>query len=328
MKEAMYYEKLKDGMVYCKLCPQGCRIKNGKYGICRARKNQNGILVSDNYGKVTGIAMDPIEKKPLYHFYPGSYILSIGSFGCNLSCAFCQNWHISQQRDVEYRLIRPEELINIAEKQRGNIGIAYTYNEPSIWYEYMYDCAKIAKDRGLKNIMVTNGYINPEPLYNVLPYIDALNIDVKAFSDHYYKTLCGGRLASVINTVEIASRLCHVELTTLIVTDENDNLGEIEELVKWVASIDKDIPLHFTRYFPNYKMKNPPTEINTLLNTYKIGKKYLNYVYIGNVGGIDNNTYCPNCGNLLIKRDIYVDIVGVGQDKKCSRCGKEIKVQF
>lgn len=326
MREAMYYERMKDDVVHCTLCPHNCTIKNGRYGVCKVRKNQDGILVSENYGKITGVAMDPIEKKPLYHYYPGSYVLSIGSFGCNLSCAFCQNWSISQQR-AEYRLIDPKELVDIAKQQRGNIGIAYTYNEPSVWYEYMYDCAKIAKDNGLKNVMVTNGFINNDPLRSILPYIDAINIDVKAFTDSYYKRLCGGTLAPVISSVEMAASLCHVELTTLIVTGENDDLEEIEKLVKWIASIDKDIPLHFTRYFPNYKMTKPPTSINTLIDAYKIGKKYLNYVYVGNVPNIDNNTYCPDCGNVIVSRNMYVSVVGLDKYKKCLKCGREINIE-
>ncbi|WP_026487414.1 AmmeMemoRadiSam system radical SAM enzyme [Caldanaerobius polysaccharolyticus] len=327
MKKAMYYERCEDKVVQCELCPHRCRIRESAYGICGVRRNLDGDLIAESYGKITGIAMDPVEKKPLYHFYPGKYILSIGSFGCNLKCSFCQNWHISQKR-ADFRLISPEELVSIAEMQEGNVGIAYTYNEPSVGYEYVYECAQLAKQRGLKNVMVTNGYISIQPLNDILQYVDAMNIDVKSFSDEYYKKLCGGKLNDVIKSVETAYARCHVELTTLIVTGENDDLKEIKELAKWVASIDRDIPLHFTRYYPAYKMKNPATPVETLLKAYQIGKEYLNYVYIGNVVGIDRNTYCPECGNLLIKRMDWVEVEGITDEKKCSRCGKNIKIQI
>ncbi|KAA5807176.1 AmmeMemoRadiSam system radical SAM enzyme [Thermoanaerobacterium thermosaccharolyticum] len=320
MKEALYYEKIDNDSVHCLLCPQNCIISDGKYGFCRARKNEGGKLYTENYGKITSLAVDPIEKKPLYHFMPGSHILSAGTYGCNLRCLFCQNWEISQQR-LEGEYLSPSKLVEIAKKQQGNVGIAYTYNEPSIWYEYVLDSAKISHKESLKNVLVTNGYINIDPLKELLQYIDAVNIDVKAFSNEYYKKICHGNLESVLKVVEEAVLNCHVEITTLVVTGENDDYSEIEELCKWISSINKDIPIHFSKYFPRYKMKNPETPIKVLEDIYAIAKKYLNYVYLGNVSGFNNNTYCPNCGHILIKRSGYVHVVGI-EDNKCGKCGK------
>ncbi|MBE0069364.1 AmmeMemoRadiSam system radical SAM enzyme [Thermoanaerobacterium thermosaccharolyticum] len=321
MKEALYYEKIDNDSVHCLLCPQNCIISDGKYGFCRARKNEGGKLYTENYGKITSLAVDPIEKKPLYHFIPGSHILSAGTYGCNLRCLFCQNWEISQQM-LEGEYLSPSKLVEIAKKQQGNLGIAYTYNEPSIWYEYVLDSAKISHKEGLKNVLVTNGYINIDPLKELLQYIDAVNIDVKAFSNEYYKKICHGNLESVLKVVEEAALYCHVEITTLVVTGENDDYTEIEELCKWLSNINKDIPIHFSKYFPRYKMKNPETPIEVLEDIYGIAKKYLNYVYLGNVSGFDNNTYCPDCGYLLIKRKGYVHVVGI-ENNKCGKCGKK-----
>ncbi|QSZ26766.1 AmmeMemoRadiSam system radical SAM enzyme [Aceticella autotrophica] len=321
MKEAMFYEKLDNNTVHCLLCPHDCMIKEGKYGFCNVRKNVNGTLNTENYGIVTAIALDPMEKKPLYHFYPGRYILSVGTFGCNLRCAFCQNWEISQQK-LEGNFALPEQLIHIAKSQENNIGIAYTYNEPTIWFEYVIECAKAARENGLKNVLVSNGFINIEPLKELLKYIDAMNIDIKAFTDEYYRKLCYGKLDNVLRTVEVAAKSCHVEITTLLVTGENDNVDEMEKLAKWLSGINKNIPLHFTRYFPHYKMTNPPTPIETLKLVSETGKKYLNYVYTGNAPGFDNNTYCPVCGNLLIERNININIIGI-KNNKCLKCGNE-----
>lgn len=324
MKEAMFYEILEDKAVHCMLCPHYCKISDGKYGICKARKNNGGILTSENYGIISSIAVDPVEKKPLYHFYPGRYILSAGSFGCNLRCAFCQNWEISQQR-LEGRFLYPADLVNIAKRQENNIGIAFTYNEPSIWYEYVYECLMAAKEKSLKTVLVTNGYINIQPLRHLLPYIDAMNVDVKAYKDSYYKNICYGSLKPVLKTVEEASKHCHVEVTTLLVTSLNDDAEDIESLTKWLSQVDKNIPIHFTRYFPSYKMNNPATPIEKLQMAYDIGRKYLKFVYVGNVAGFDNNTYCPYCGNLLVKREMRIETVGL-EGSKCRKCGNFIKI--
>lgn len=326
MKEALYYEKGNDGVVRCFLCPHHCRISPGKVGICKVRQNIDGRLYSENYGKVSSINLDPIEKKPLYHFHPGSIILSIGSYGCNFRCNFCQNWQIAQQTKVATEQISAEEIVNIAVNQKNNIGIAYTYNEPSIWYEYVLDCAKLARQADLKNILVTNGFIEKEPLESLLPYIDAMNIDVKAFNDNFYKNFTSGDLSSVKQTIEIAQDKCHVEITTLLIPGINDSEAEIKSLAKWIANLRKDIPLHLTRYFPNYKMDLPATPVETIKNARELAKKYLDYVYTGNILDDEgNNTYCPQCGTLLVKRTGYLT-KNLVKDKKCHNCGKPISI--
>ncbi|WP_028991462.1 AmmeMemoRadiSam system radical SAM enzyme [Thermoanaerobacter thermocopriae] len=325
LKEAMFYKKLENNVVECLLCPHNCHINEGKHGVCNVRNNINGILVTENYGTITSAALDPIEKKPLYHFYPGRYIFSVGTYGCNLKCKFCQNWEIAHQK-WEGDYISLQQLIAAAKRQRDNIGIAFTYNEPLIWYEYVHDGLIEAKKEGLKTVLVTNGYINLEPLKKILPYVDAMNIDVKAYTEDFYKKICSGKLHPVLETVEQASKHCHVEVTNLIITDLNDKKEEIESLVKWLSQIDKNIPLHFSRYFPNYKLDNPPTPLDTLRRAYEIGKKYLNFVYVGNVMGFDNNTYCPYCENLLVKRDYWhVKLVGL-EGSKCKKCGNSVNI--
>jgi pyruvate formate lyase activating enzyme len=285
MKLAMYFDKIEDSKVHCYLCPHNCVIKPDSLGTCRARKNVDGELYSLNYAKVTSLALDPIEKKPLYRFHPGSQILSAGTFGCNLKCSFCQNWSIAHE-DPETYAISALELVRKAEqlKAEGNIGIAYTYNEPSIWYEFVYDTARLARERKLANVLVTNGFISREPLEEILPYIDAMNIDVKAYTDSFYHDICKAALDNVKETAELAAGKCHVEVTTLVIPGLNDALEEIEETAKWLASISDEIPLHLSRFFPNYKMTDkPPTPLKTLERARNKASGYLKYVYMGNV---------------------------------------------
>ena len=284
-RRAMYYERIEDSKVRCHLCPHNCVIIPGRVGVCRARKNVDGDLYSMNYGKITSLALDPIEKKPLHRFHPGSLILSAGTFGCNLKCSFCQNWSIAHGNPPTAD-IAPQELVSKALEflKDGNIGIAYTYNEPVIWYEFVYETAGLARKDGLVNVLVTNGFINQEPLRELLPYIDAMNIDLKGFTDQYYRNTCGGALDDVMKTIETASGKCHVEVTTLVVPGLNDSIREIEELSKWLSSISKYIPLHLSRYFPNYRMQDrPPTPVATLLQARDKAREYLEYVYLGNV---------------------------------------------
>lgn len=323
--ECMYYEKMEDNLVRCLLCPHRCIIKDGNTGICRVRKNVEGTLISLNYGKITSYAYDPIEKKPLYHFYPGSNILSIGSFGCNLACDFCQNWEIAHEESLTME-IEDEDVI-ILGRARGSIGIAYTYNEPTISYEYVYHMAKLARREGLKNVLVTNGYINDEPLERLLPHIDAMNIDLKAIRDDYYKTICKGSLEPVLKTIQQAVGKTHVEITTLIVEGKNSSYEEIEELAKWISSIDKSIPLHLSKYFPAYKMKLPETTYDTLVKAKKIARDYLDYVYIGNVWGVDNNSYCPNCMNQIVNRYDKGEVKGI-EGGQCTKCGQKINIVY
>ena len=324
-KEALFYEKQGE-KISCRLCPHNCFIKEGEYGKCNVRINKNGKLYTINYGEITSIAKDPIEKKPLYHFKPGSNILSVGSFGCNFSCGFCQNHTISQERaNSEY--IPPEKLVEICKSLDDNIGVAFTYNEPSIWYEYVYNSSRLLKEtlKDINIVLVTNGYIKEEPLKMILPYVDAMNIDLKAFNNKYYKDICGGSVEPVMDTIKISSKKCHVEVTTLIVSGENDSSYEIEEIAGFIASVDKNIPLHLSRYFPNYKMKTPATKLEVMLQDRDIAKKHLNYVYMGNVDSSDNSTYCSKCGYKLIEREKYYIYVNTS-DSTCPKCGCKINL--
>lgn len=329
MKEALEYIPLPEGNVQCSLCPHNCIIANEKTGICRIRKNINGKLYSLVYGKASSIALDPIEKKPLFHFHPGSYILSLGTYGCNFRCPWCQNWSISQVNDGPAESITSEEIVLLA-KRKGSVGIAYTYNEPLIWYEFVLDTAKLAKEEGLTNVLVTNGYINPQPLENLLPYIDAMNIDLKSISEEFYKKYCGAKLQSVLDTINIAvKRGILVELTNLLIPTLNDSESEIQQLVDWVAALNDAIPLHFSRYFPQYKFNLPATPVTTLEKAYSIASKKLKYVYLGNVINPEaESTYCPQCKNELIHREGYwIKITGI-KDKKCGSCNRTVDIIF
>jgi len=285
MKLAMFYEKIEDLKVHCRLCPHNCVIKPGGIGLCRARQNIGGELYSLNYARIASISIDPIEKKPLYRFHPGTNILSAGTFGCNLKCSFCQNWTIAHT-DVPTIEVQPDELVEKAVEslESGSIGIAYTYNEPSIWYEYVYDTAVLARQKGLANVMVTNGFISKEPLERLLPYIDAMNIDLKAFTASFYKDICKATIDNVKETIKLAAGKCHVEVTTLVIPDLNDSIEEIGELSEWLSSVSPNIPLHLSRFFPNYKMQDrPQTPVNTLKRARDRALVNLKYVYIGNV---------------------------------------------
>lgn len=284
LKKARYFETCDNGTVRCTLCPHGCLIQNGKIGRCLVRTNIDGKLYAEGYGRITSIALDPIEKKPLRLFYPGSSILSVGSYGCNFSCRFCQNYTISQQQRM-YKDILPEQLVEMAlnAKSEGNIGIAYTYNEPFTAYEFIFDCAKLAKSRGLKNVIVTNGYINKEPLSELLPYIDAMNIDLKAFTDDFYHKLCGGSLQPVKDTIALCSKVCHVEITTLVIPGFNDTDEEIEAIAEFLESLSSEIPLHLTRHHPDFRMSEPlPISRQRLFALADVAGKHLKHIFTGN----------------------------------------------
>jgi pyruvate formate lyase activating enzyme len=273
--------------VKCSICHHQCKLSDGQLGLCRARRNFGGEIRAENYGRVTSIALDPIEKKPLYLYRPGTSILSVGSYGCNMRCAFCQNCSISMTSSEETRWvdITPEELVKRAKSLEsfGNIGIAYTYNEPFVGYEFVMDCAKLACRFGLANVVVTNGCILHEPLVEMLPFIDAMNIDLKSFSEDFYKRM-GGDLDTVLNTIATASQHCHVEVTTLVIPGENDTEEEMLELSAWVASIDKNIALHISRFFPAWKMSDkPPTPVERIYSLAETARKHLRNVYVGNV---------------------------------------------
>ena len=272
--------------IKCPICPNSCMLSEGQVGLCRARINKDGKIICENYGKLTAIALDPIEKKPLYRFFPGKMILSVGSYGCNLRCPFCQNYDISMADDskVGTYQTQPDYLVDVAlsMKDRNNIGIAYTYNEPLISYEYVKDCSVLAREKGLKNVLVTNGYVCREPLDNLLLYIDAMNIDLKAFNEDFYRKI-GGDLETVKDTIVTASKSCHVEVTTLVIPGENDSVEEITSASRWIASIDENIPYHISAFYPIYKYSDKrPTSRKSVYDLVEEAKKYLKYVYPGN----------------------------------------------
>lgn len=322
--EAMYYEKLDNEKVRCHLCPHRCLIKEGNNGICRVRVNRGGVLYTLNYGEISSLALDPIEKKPLYHYCPGSLILSAGTFGCNLSCSFCQNYSIAHGQPPTSQA-GPEQLVDIAVEARdeGSIGMAFTYNEPSIWYEYVYRCSIKLKEQGLKSILVTNGYIEQQPLKDLMPFIDAMNIDVKAFTNEFYRRNCKAELDKVKTTVEAVVGQVHVEITNLVIPGENDDLQEIKALARWLASLDALIPLHLSRYHPAYKMSLPSTPEQTIYQAHDVAREYLDFVYTGNMSG-ENNTVCRCCGNTIVKRSGYTVNTGGIENGRCGHCGAEI----
>lgn len=270
----------------CNVCMHHCVLSNGQTGRCKARKNIDDKIIDDNFAKVTAVSLDPIEKKPLRNFYPGSKILSVGSYGCNLNCPFCQNSEISQYKfnEDDIYMIFPDDLVKKALdlKPLGNIGIAFTYNEPLIGYEYVLETSKIAKKEGMKTVVVTNGNFSISVLDEILPYIDAMNIDLKGFNDDFYDFV-GGDLKTTLSFIEKAVNNCHVEITTLIIPGKNDGLEDMDNEASYLESLDKNITLHITRYFPRYKYIEPATEVKTLNMLAKIARKHLNNVYIGNV---------------------------------------------
>ena len=270
----------------CPVCPHHCLLAEGQTGRCRVRKNREGKIVSINYGKLTSLMLDPIEKKPLRRFFPGSRILSVGSFGCNLACPFCQNYEISMadSGQAHWQEVTPEALAGLAQEYQsyGNIGVAFTYNEPLVGYEFVRDTARLVRERGMKNVLVTNGCAEPLVLEELLPYVDAMNIDLKGFTGEWYEKL-GGDLETVKRFIARAAQDCHVELTTLIVPGENDSEEEMDREARWIASLDWEIPLHVTRFFPQYRMADKvPTPVERVYRLRNTAAQWLRYVYVGN----------------------------------------------
>jgi pyruvate formate lyase activating enzyme len=309
LKEALFFEKLNTNKVQCHLCAHHCVIPNNKRGICGVRENRSGILYSLVYGKSIAENVDPIEKKPLFHFLPGSNSFSIATAGCNFRCLHCQNYDISQMprtRDVIIgKTLSPEDIVALA-KQTGCKSISYTYTEPTIYFEYAYDIAKRASQEGLKNIFVTNGYITDGPLRKIGPYLDGANIDLKAFTEGFYKKICGARLQPVLDAIRLYRELeIWIELTTLIIPTHNDSQHELEQIASFIRELGPDIPWHITAYHPTYRLTDQSrTPVKTLIQAREIGLRMgLRYVYIGNVPEErGENTYCYNCGELLIER--------------------------
>ena len=327
MKEAMYYDKIDGNKVKCNLCNHLCVISEGKRGICRVRENRRGILFSLVYGNAVANNIDPIEKKPLFHFYPGSTSYSLSTVGCNFSCSHCQNWSISQVDSgrIYGKEISPKRIVKNA-IDGGCKSIAYTYTEPTVFYEYAYDIAKLAHEAGLKNIFVTNGYISRDALKEFSPYLDGANIDLKSIRKSFYKKVCGAKLQPILDNINLYHNLdIWIEITTLIIPGHNDGSEELKKIAEFIGSINADIPWHVTAFHPTYKFIDiPSTQVKTLRKAVDIGKKAgLKYVYQGNVRE-GENTYCPNCGKLLIERNIFRITENYIKNDNCSFCGEHI----
>jgi pyruvate formate lyase activating enzyme len=331
MKEAMFYEKLGDNVVKCNLCSHRCRVADSKRGICAVRENRNGTLYSLVYEKAVARAVDPIEKKPLFHFLPGSRAYSIATTGCNFRCRNCQNFDISQMpKDRKIILgqdVSPEEIV-VAAKRNNCESIAYTYTEPTIFFEYAYDTAKLAKKDGIKNVFVTNGYITEEALIEIKPYLDATNIDLKSFSDGFYRKNCGARLKPVLDSIQLHKNLgIWIEITTLIIPTLNDSEEELRKIAEFIKEVGEEVPWHISQFYPTYNLIDlPRTPVATLRRARQIGFEVgLRYVYEGNVRGeAGENTYCYKCGKLLIRRYGYQILENKIKNSACSHCGAKI----
>ena len=332
-KPARFWQKLPDRKVKCGLCSWKCVISPGRVGVCRARKNEDGELYTLVYGSIISMAVDPIEKKPLYHFWPGSSVFSIAVPGCNFKCGHCQNWTISQVsvEEIACEELSPERVVELT-KRYGCKGIAHTYTEPTIATEYAMDVGKLAHRDNLYNVYVSNGYITIDALQELRPFLDAANVDVKAFTDDFYRKVCGvASIKPVLETCEwMVEKGIHLETTYLIIPEENDDSEEIRKFCRWeVEKLGPDIPTHFSRFYPQYRMTDKePTPVKTLEMALRIAKEEgLQYVYIGNVAGHKgDNTYCPKCGKLLIERFGFDILQYELKDHKCPECGAEIKI--
>ncbi len=331
MKEALFYRKLKNSIVQCQLCPHFCILRDNETGKCRVRENRNGKLVSLVYARPCSIAVDAIEKKPLFHFLPGTKCLSIATVGCNLFCLFCQNYSISHPEKIDFKSfehVEPKRIVEIC-KENGLPGIAYTYTEPTIYLEYALDCMKLARKSGLYNVWVSNGYINPEPAEKISKYLDAINVDLKG-DIKFYQKLCGVRNEEPMHeALKIYKKnKVWIEITNLIIPGYNDKPKQIEKLVLWVKeNLGKETPVHFSRFYPSYKLTNvKPTPVEPLEKAAKIAEKIeMEYVYIGNAPlHARENTYCPKCHSVLIKREVYSIIENNLKKDRCKYCNEKI----
>jgi len=334
MLTAAFYNTKENQRVQCTLCPHYCLLAPGEYGNCRTRVNMEGELYAEGYGILSAISTDPIEKKPLYHFHPGRSILSIGGFGCNMTCDYCQNCEISQ---IDHRIFShhpsrdPEDIVGKAVLHSDNIGLAYTYNEPTIYFEYMLRCAELINEQQRFNVMVTNGYINKEPLDALLPYMDAFNLDLKSFRNEFYRGRTGASLSPVLNSIErIIKSGKHLELTFLIIPGLNDKKKEWMDMVDWILKVcGRDTVLHVSRYFPRYKLSTPPTPLSTMERFMDLAREKLLYVYPGNTPQLDSHTRCPGCGRVIIQRFLYnTSITGMDGNGSCKHCAYRIKGVF
>jgi pyruvate formate lyase activating enzyme len=318
----------------CYLCPQHCKIAEGKVGICGVRQNVGGKLYSLIYGRASAVHVDPMEKKPLFHFKPGQPILSLGSVGCNLRCLHCQNFDISQAKVNDFDLSRlsPEEVSHMTLANSCH-AVAFTYNEPTIWHEFTFDACKAAKDHDISTVYVTNGFMEEAPLRELAPFLDAMNIDVKGFKEGFYHEVCKARLEPVLKTTSLALRLgVHIELTYLIIPKKNDSEEEMRDFCKWVSSeLGQKVPVHFTRFHPDYMMSDvPATPLKTMHLAYRIAmEEGLQFAYLGNIGGDDGeNTYCPKCKTLVIRRYGFAVEMLALKEGKCAKCGQDLNIML
>ncbi|OGV62159.1 MAG: AmmeMemoRadiSam system radical SAM enzyme [Lentisphaerae bacterium RIFOXYC12_FULL_60_16] len=324
--EAKYWHLESDQTVQCRLCPHACRIAPGRTGRCGVRRAVDGRLVAEGYGMISSAHLDPVEKKPLYHFHPGSTIFSIGGWGCNLTCQCCQNWNISQRGVDQGNVVLPDHVASEA-RQCGAVGVAYTYNEPLIGYEYVFDCARAVRAAGLVNVLVTNGFVALDPLNELIPWVNAMNIDLKSMDDAYYRRFCGARLQPVLDCIV---RSCeagiHVELTTLVITGINDTDDHFRRLADWVAEhAGRRVPLHLSAYHPDYRMTEPRTPSETLERGYRICRERLSYVYLGNVRGpVGCDTVCPDCATPWVRRSGYTVQCEPFRERACPGCGRPV----
>lgn len=318
----MYYQKLEKDRVECGLCPHHCKLSPGQKGFCLNRLNREGTLYTLNYGGVAAMHLDPIEKKPLYHFYPGKQILSFGTFGCSLNCSFCQNFSLARSTSGQDSNLLPHECVELAKKYQS-FAIAYTYNEPFIWFEHVLETAKLAKDQGIKNVLVTNGFYEKEPWDELAPFVDAMNIDLKG-GEAFYNRMCKGALNPVLQTIRSAfKRGIHVEVAHLVVTGENDRMEDFQEIIHAIEAISPRIPLHISRYFPNHELSAPPTSPEILERFHDRAKESLEHVYLGNlITETGQHTFCPRCKARLVERTGYQTIVHKNfMNGKCPDCG-------
>jgi pyruvate formate lyase activating enzyme len=325
--------RILDQRIECRLCPHFCRIAEGRTGICGVRKNNGKEIELITYGVISGYALDPVEKKPLYHFFPGHNILSIGSFGCNMRCDFCQNYHISQSVPESARKdISPEELVISALAAENNIGIAFTYNEPVVWYEFMKDVSLSVRNAGMKTVVVSNGYVTSEPLADIINFTDAFNIDLKAFNNASYQILTGAGLEPVLNSLkQIAASGKHLEITSLIIPGYNDSENEMQQQTEWIAAeLGRNVPLHLSRYYPTYKRDDPATSLPTLEKLYRIASERLDHVYLGNTrSGGGEDTKCSGCRQTVTVRSGYsTRTMNLDKDGNCISCGTQVYNNF
>jgi len=335
IKEAMLWRVEEEGRVECFLCAHRCRIAPSKFGVCGVRQNRDGKLITHVYGEVIAAHIDPIEKKPLYHFLPGTTSFSIATIGCNFRCPFCQNWQISQASKDDKGFsagqpLSPEEIVPSA-KGRGCRSISYTYTEPTIFFEFAYDTAKLARTAGLANVFVTNGYMTAEALRTIQPVLDAANVDLKAFRDETYKKVCGARLNPVLDSIRLMHELrIWVEVTTLVVPGLNDGAEELADIARFIASVSPEIPWHISRFHPDYKYtRTPATPVETLRRAAALAEEAgLKFIYVGNVWGEAETTSCPRCGKVLIRRSGFTVEENRVKTGKCYSCGSSIAGVF